>query len=535
MPASHSTSIPIETGDPAGASPASFTRFVLPFAWSLEPTASAAETSGVYRRDDLSITGDRRKYFTPETAKALYDRALWLKLEGSGDDAAGTFTFHVERKAIAVEIAPPRLVLFEADVRKRKPSVTGTGFLLVDVSFPAPRSPEQAPTLDDLLLINERFRYWRCPWEGHLTKTSQTPSGDASYQTLLKELRSTDGAENHPYFDWWENLLRFPVEINGARFQLVSNDALENSRQWIDSGKGKAGWIAYTDDRAFVWTCALTPGGSHDASRTLDPVHGPEWVRLLNVDPTKDELSLFEREWSEQRTYTRWKEAGTLYGFTTHSGAMLGAPVAGLPTWQHFRELYFDELLLLLYLRVSIFRFKAELAEISEDLTQDLRERAIADRFRDHRALLTFLTNLYRFPLLSSQQQGIEMYVGMREALDIHELFTEVHEEVKTTHEMFELLTTSRMGEATAFLAIGGLILGVLTTVMTFLAVEDLKQYRPAHELVLRFFDPVPRILPSFLVILISLALSLVLAAMLSQRLFGRWWLVCWWHGWFRT
>lgn len=490
----------------------------------------------VYRLDNSSITGDRRKYFTPETANALYDRALWLKLDGAGQGPAGTFTFHVDRKAVAVEIAPPRLVLFEADVRKRKPSVTGTGFLLVDISFPTPKSPEQAPTLDDLLVINERFRYWRCPWKGHLTKTSQTPSGDVSYQTLLKQLRSTEGEDNHPYFDWWEKLLLFPVEVNDVRYRLLSHDAVNESRGWLVSGKGKTGWIAYSDDRAFVWTCALTPGGSNDASnftRTLDPVHGPEWIRLLNVDATNDEPSLFERKWSKQRTYTRWKHAGTLYGFTMHSGAMLGAPVAGLPTWQHFSELYFDELLLLLYLRVSIFRFKAELAGISEDLTQDLRNKAIADRFRDHRALLTFLTNLYRFPLLSSQQPGIEMYACMRDALDIGELFTEVQEEVKTTHEMFELLTTSRMGEATAFLAIGGLILGVLTTVMTFLAVEDLKRYRPAHELILRFFDPVPRILPSFLVILLSLALSLVLAAMLSQRLFGRWWLGRWWHGWF--
>jgi hypothetical protein len=523
MQASSYRSIPLETGDPAGDSPASFTRFVLPFSWSLDPTAREGEQGGcVYVRDDSSISSDRRKYFTPETARALYERAFWLKLAGSGDGPAGTFTFHVGEKAIAVEIAQPRLVLFEANVKKRKRSVTGTGFLLVDISFSAPQKQEQAPTLDDLLVINERFRYWRCPWDGHLTDTARTPSGDASYQTLLSDLRST-GCTGNPYFDWWEKLLKYPVEIKGARFQLVSSDALRNSKQWIDSGNGNPGWIAYTDDRAFVWTCALTKDGCKGVSslRTPEPTHSSEWIRLLNVDAMNDEPSPFERTWADERTYARWKHTGTLYGFTMHSGAMLGAPVPGLPTWQHFRELYFDQLLMLFYLRVSIFRFKAKLAEISDELNHHLRGKAIDD-FRSLRAAFASLTNLYRFPLLSSQQQGIEMYASMRSALDIEEFFREIQEEIKATHEMFELLTTSRMSEATALLTIGAVVLGLLATVMTFLAVKDLERYVSPREQVLKVFDHVPWVLPSVALILFSLIVSLIFAAVLAYRWFWR-------------
>jgi hypothetical protein len=45
------------------------------------------------------------------------------------------------------------------------------------------------------------------------------------------------------------------------------------------------------------------------------------------------------------------------------------------------------------------------------------------------------LTNLYRFPLLSHQQQGIELYTLARRRLDIEELFEEIQSEVQATDE----------------------------------------------------------------------------------------------------
>ncbi|MGH8613413.1 MAG: hypothetical protein ACREYF_15710 [Gammaproteobacteria bacterium] len=63
---------------------------------------------------------------------------------------------------------------------------------------------------------------------------------------------------------------------------------------------------------------------------------------------------VFEREWAKERTYRRWEEWGSYYGFNYHSGAMLGPPETNPPFWRHFAEVYFDQVLLLLYLRVSL-------------------------------------------------------------------------------------------------------------------------------------------------------------------------------------
>jgi len=515
----------IETGDPSGKCPASFTRFALPFVWSLEDHDGRSDY--IYRPSE-PIADDRRKYFSPETADALFDRARWLTLQHETSTEAGapfaTTTLFVGRKRVEIAIAMPQLVLFEAVIDSDAPPILRTGVLLVEISFPQPLTSARAPTFSDLLIINERFRYWRCPFEDHLDLSSHTPSGPTSYRALFRDLRATETPGVDPYFDWWEALLRYPAEIGGRRVALVSKQAIRSSRAWKQNGpKTRSqddpfglGWIAHTDERAFVWTCAITEEGAHDSTltRTLDPVRSAGWIHLLNVDAGESEPSDFEHDWAVPRTYTRWKHLRTLYGFTTHSGAMLSAACKEPPeppAWQHFHTLYFDEVLLLLFLRISLFRFELKLSKVSESLAREDWTGDI-EEFRRLRAAFSFLTNLYRFPLLSSQQQGIEMYAYMRNALDINELFAEVQEEIKTTHEMYELSTTSRMGEATAFLSIIVMVLGAVTTVLAFLAGGD------AGDWLLAYVDVQPWFQSSCLIVAIAFVVSLALGFTLALR-----------------
>ena len=69
-------------------------------------------------------------------------------------------------------------------------------------------------------------------------------------------------------------------------------------------------------------------------------------------------------EWAAERTYRRWAHYGTLYGYTYHSGTMLSGPSYEPPTCQHFKEFYFEQALLMLYIRVGLFRFSKELTSL---------------------------------------------------------------------------------------------------------------------------------------------------------------------------
>ena len=113
--------------------------------------------------------------------------------------------------------------------------------------------------------------------------------------------------------------------------------------------------------------------------------------------------------------------------------------------------MYFDQVLLLLYMRVTLFRFSRELSVVSGrmlKLTNSGEDSASAmdgwrQDFRELRLSFTCFENLYQFPLFSNQQQAVELYVRAREGLDIDGLYKEVAGEIRSSDELLE----SEVGE----------------------------------------------------------------------------------------
>lgn len=446
------TSVPLVIGDPEEG-PASFTRFLLPFCWSERVPLK-------YTEAPLSNFQDRSHYFTPETSHVLYTRARWLRLAGDNEE----IELDLGGKPITATMPPPRLVLFEGAARPDP--LLATGFLVLELNFRTP------VTLDELMVINEMFRYWRPPFNGHASAERALPGiGRVTYQSFAGK------TGNPAYLSRW---------IERAIRPLVAKDAMDEANEWSKSAKGNTGWIAQTDERAFVWTCALTEKGAHgDAEQRA-------WIRLLNVDlPSSDPVTAFEEQWAGPRTYDRWKHMGTLYGFNSHGGAMLGQPCDKPPTWRHFREIYFDQILLLLYLRASTFRFSRRLSVISEHLQKPKSGQGFRE-FRDLRRSFAFLTNLYRFPLLSSQQQGIEMYSCARKALDIDELFEEVQEEIESTDELYDMNAAANVARTTT----------ILTYVATWAAIVGVILGTEAKKPVIDYLRHLPFLEPEWILIL---------------------------------
>jgi hypothetical protein len=182
----------------------------------------------------------------------------------------------------------------------------------------------------------------------------------------------------------------------GHGWRLFPEPWGKEARDWV-AGEAKAskggnrGWLVYADNRTFVWTCALLEKGGETlreifnkgelSERELRASAFGHWIKLLNVDywaggqPREIHQSAeFERRWAEERTYKRWEKGATFYGFNYHSGAMIGTDWKELPLWKHFGQMYFDQVLLLLYLRVSLFRFSTELNRISRGARDQPKE-----------------------------------------------------------------------------------------------------------------------------------------------------------------
>lgn len=141
---------------------------------------------------------------------------------------------------------------------------------------------------------------------------------------------------------------------------------------------------------------------------------------------------------------------------------MLGPPLGKRKPepeiWKHFGEMYFDQTLLLLYLRVGSFRFSRRLGRISAK-AQDTNERSKAKEewqreFQNLRWSFALFTNLYEFPLLSNQQQGIEMYEIARKHMDVEEFFREIQEEIRSSHDYLAIQTGQEQTEITTLLTV---------------------------------------------------------------------------------
>ncbi len=415
--------------------PFGWTRFVLPFGYHLTDCA-VHQGAPVYDRCDLPNLAERRRYLTSETAMTLFDRATWFRLtrgDGRADWQRFPATFESGRR-LAIEVDKPRVVLFEGESGKR--DLLRTGFLCIDVSL----LPEKDwPLLDDLLELNERFRFVWAPFEQHREKTHALL---ARYRHLSGGcLGDSPASARTTYFERWRELLDVPLAIGERTCRLFPDTWHIGAERWLmgqpqDDATREESWLVYADQRAFTWTQAGCEQGLASLVPDLEPEGVADWIRLLNVDPPGTTLrsTPFERAWATARTYCRWQHLGTVYGFCNHAGAQLAAPCDDPPIAQHFRDMYFDLALMLLYLRVTTFRFSQALS-LGSAAARDHGINRLDAGLRDLREAFALFTNLYRFPLLSNQQQAIEMYEKLRQGLDIEELFEEVQEEIQSTEE----------------------------------------------------------------------------------------------------
>lgn len=485
-------SIKILTGNPGTSKNwSSFSRFTLPFAYQLTPCDPPPKDTLYYHRlktrpledndTELFSFVKRRKYFTRETGTVLYDKAIWAEVdqnrwanhEWSSDNTDITVTLN--KKTISIRMLPPQIILFEACQADNTQmlcsddtsSTLKTGFLFVDLYF---SNENQSPGLDEMLILNESFRYFDIPYNRHAT----------FFQEMFKNIpvsyknKNNDKLSDHQdnpqkaYFERWAQLLELPLTIDNKTYQLFPESWGKRAREWtynryeVDIPMPEH-WQVYADNRAYVWTSAILEKGNKTIIDAFDNSTHPQqqtqastfghWVKLLNIDNPSfsdkhktHQTTAFERQWAEGRTYQRWSESGSWYGYSYHSGAMLAPPGSQFDkTWQ---LQYYDTTLLLFYLRITVFRFSHQLSEsIHLRKSKNIDNASFLKMIQQIRRDFSDFTILYQFPLLSNQQQSLEMYELNRKYFELDELFSNVQSEINDTHQFVEQAAALKMTE----------------------------------------------------------------------------------------
>lgn len=472
----------IVCGDPAREKAASYTRFVLPFSYSVnlnvalpgEQKAQKHEYVDLNTIDDNSTINAtpvledakwRKRYLTTETAQILFHRAKWLQMKNWSSEQAIKETV-LRGETIKIQMAPPRIVLFHWPKTNSKSAriqdnPLQTGFLIIELFFPQ----DSKVTLEQFLELNEYFRYCRQPFDKH--------PAIKDFCNFISPLWPPDTENVERLYEerWMQWIDDVNLSVGGAKFRLHIKEKKE--------------WMVYADDRTFVWTCAILP----DGGKPLQPL-APDsefracnfghWIKLLNVDrPAMTPLSThrhtkFESEWADERTYHRWEELGTFYGFSYHSGAMIGPPETEPPLWKHFGGMYFDQILLLFYLRVTLFRFSKSLCDISGKFDDKPDFETWMEDFQKIRGKFSIFTNLYQFPLVSNHQQGLEMFSLAKKALDIQPLFEEIQSEIHHSHDYFLQKQNTNQVTTTTRLTIVATIGLTITFVLSFFGIDGI-------------------------------------------------------------
>ncbi|KAI9333028.1 hypothetical protein DFJ73DRAFT_799397 [Zopfochytrium polystomum] len=422
-------------------------------------------------------------------------------------------------RTVELRVVGAFLVLFEfpGPVQVPKPDLLHHGFLVVDVRFPdavdvGGDGAEQRPlTLEDVLMVNEYFRYYRCPYLFHYNGFREfladspldwrQPSPPPLAKTSGPSRRKLRDSLLAAYLGRWDWMLACPIKLTdtsggrGGRSSSVPSLWTLMPAAWISQARDHetslassrnrrprsytrpetvCGWLSYADSRAFVWSAvAGSPARMRAAGGDGESPPSGAWVRFLNVDsPGTGPPSRFESDWAAARTYMRWAPLDSRYGFTDHSGVLWTSDGAGFVV-DAFFNVYFDMALLLLYTRAVLFRFSSDLFDLAELTRADpaaggdgaapgavagaaaaaaqavlgavgvhfsppWHPKKVAEHgFLRAREQFSRFVDLYLFPLVSNQQQGVELYTLFRTAMDVDVLHAEIKTQVSDSHDFY--------------------------------------------------------------------------------------------------
>lgn len=161
------------------------------------------------------------------------------------------------------------------------------------------------------------------------------------------------------------------------------------------------------------------------------------WYRFVFVDckDTTCQNKSMRRKIIGNATYERWQDWYSLYGISRYS--MVYLTNNGCPPYltNYFETEYARMAELVLMQRASMLRFSAEVTQISKlSGTKDFGDR-VSSLYKEY---IRFENRMY-FREVTAQDQGIEMYQKLVEAMNLKELVEKLDREIEELHDYVQM------------------------------------------------------------------------------------------------
>lgn len=355
--------------------------------------------------DDLY---NERNYFYEFVHPALYD-----------DNSEQSLVRHFERREPKHGEITYRIVcgkeknVYELNVRYVNLNLYATGVGVLSIYL----DNDKYPKISDILAINQYGRRVFPPF-----------IGDVGLRTEIAHSLEFSGLGDVYFEDFSAYTNKVKSNTPAAFIPKMVHEVAENIELQ-----------PVVDDRMFVLCWYKNEGWTkifkEDYSGFLD--NDELWYRFVFVDSndTTCQNKAMRRKIIGDATYERWQDWYSLYGISRYSLVYLTNN--GCPPYltNYFETEYARMAELVLMQRASMLRFSAEVTQISKlSGTKDFGDR-VSSLYKEY---IRFENRMY-FREVTAQDQGIEMYQKLVEAMNLKELVEKLDREIEELHDYVQM------------------------------------------------------------------------------------------------
>lgn len=212
-------------------------------------------------------------------------------------------------------------------------------------------------------------------------------------------------------------------------------------------------------------------------SKEYEYVNNDFWHKFVFMDTRYPncQSKIMRPRITEDSTYDRWIDYGSLYGISRYSCVLLTGDYQNLKDnnaeflLTHMKTMYFQIVLLSLVQRATILRFSNEISILSD---MKYESAGIIEQIRLlHKEYIRFINKLY-IREITAQEQGIEMYSMLRKAMETEDHAKDLEHEVGELHQYASLIEDKKNNKLLTRLTIIGLLFVIPSFITGFLGMN---------------------------------------------------------------
>lgn len=402
---------------------------------NLQKFKEGLDISKRWDRDNFSINDDfdynEFAYFYENVKKAIYT-------EKNSSDTSWNFKYRNCEGKYVIKIKSKE-ISYKLDIEFIKLKVYETGIAILSFHL----NNHEYKEAKDILKIND---YGRRVYPQYI------PIEEVQKSFLASEIQLIFNDGNQIIEDFSQDYKNSPYHISSTIMKVLGEKFIYDKEENVSIGKVLIKPVI--DDRMYT-ACWYGNDeimnkwkGEHNSDVSSNNYYKSEfWHEYIFVDGNgctcKSKIML--EELLKKHTYDRWIGDGTLYGVTRFSFMVLsnegwfGKNVIRM----HLKRMYYEMASLALAQRASILRFSEEAS-----IDASFKSKETVKKIRTlNKYYIQFINKIY-FREVTAQEQGIELYEKITEAMNIERDVSKLDEEIDQLHQYSILASSEKTNKA---------------------------------------------------------------------------------------